>query len=497
MRRKDREITQIGEILRIVQGARYLHLGLFDGEAPYVVPLHFGYELTDGRLIFYMHSAREGHKLDLIRAHPQVCVELECGVEPISGGDVPCEYGAAFASVMGRGTAEIVSDQQEKLHGLALLMRHQTGRRFAMDAAMAAAVEIIKVTLPTYTAKVKPHPRQEAAPRNRETSPRREIPITAFDRVRIGQTENATAGTGCTVFVCREGMRAGLDVRGGGPASRESQLLHPLMAAQFVHAIVLGGGSAFGLGAADGVMRCLEERDIGYDVGVTKVPLVAQSDIFDLTVGDARVRPDAAMGYEAARLALDAPNYRDGGFGAGCGATVGKIRGMDHCMKSGIGSWAVQIGDLQVGAVAVVNALGDVHDWRTGQEVAGLLTEDRTDLRSTAEYMEGSVRAVDNKFTGNTTVAVVMTNGRFEKSQLCKIAGMAHAGLARSVRPVHTSADGDSIYAVSVGDVEADQDLVGILAAEAVSGAILRAAESAESAYGYPAARELRGRENR
>lgn len=318
-----------------------------------------------------------------------------------------------------------------------------------------------------------------------------EIPVTAIENIRIGQVENAEAATGCTVFICPEGMRAGLDVRGGGPAARESQLLNPLMSAQVIHAIVLAGGSAYGLGTANGVMTYLEERGIGFDVGVTKVPLVAQSDIFDLTVGDTFVRPDAGMGYEAADLALNSPNYRDGNYGAGCGATVGKAAGMDYCMKTGIGSYAVQLGELKIGAVVVLNALGDVFDWKSGQQVAGLLTEDRKALRSTSDLMKASTQVVENKFTGNTTLAVVMTNAYFEKAQLCKIAGMAHDGYARSIRPVHTSADGDSIYAVSLGNVQADQDLIGSLAAEVVSEAILRAVTQAESAYGYPAARDL------
>ena len=320
---------------------------------------------------------------------------------------------------------------------------------------------------------------------------RREIPVTDIGPLRIGQTEDTAAGTGCTVFICEEGMAAGLDVRGGGPASRESQLLNPLMAAQSIHAIVLSGGSAFGLGTADGVMRYLEEHGYGYDVGVTRVPLVAQADLFDLTVGDAFVRPDAAMGYEAARLAFEAPNYRDGCYGAGCGATVGKIAGMDYAMKTGIGSYAIQIGDLKIGAVAVTNALGDVHDWRTGRQAAGLLAEDRLHLRSTTDYMAAHTQVVENKFTGNTTLVVVITNAAFDKPRLCKIAGMAQDGMARAIRPVHTTADGDSVYAVSVGTVEADQDLVGTLAAEVVSEAILRSVTSAEGAYGYPAARDL------
>ena len=318
-----------------------------------------------------------------------------------------------------------------------------------------------------------------------------EIPIQSVAPVQIGQVENSQAGTGCTVLVCPQGMRAGLDVRGGGPASRESQLLNPLMAAQFIHAIVLGGGSAFGLGAANGVMRYLEERQIGLDVGVTKVPLVAQSDLFDLTVGDAFTRPDAEMGYQAARQAMENPNYRDGNYGAGCGATVGKIHGMATCMKSGIGSYAVKLGELRIGALVAANALGDVFDWKTGKQVAGLLSDDRSGLRSTTEAMKSSVKRIENRFVENTTLAIVITNAEFRKDQLCKIAGMAHDGYARSIQPVHTTADGDSIYAVSAGAVEADLDLVGTLAAEVVSEAILRAVLSAESAYGFPSASSL------
>ncbi len=321
-----------------------------------------------------------------------------------------------------------------------------------------------------------------------------EIPVTEVGPVCIGQTENAEAGTGCTVIVAPQGMRAGLDVRGGGPASRESQLLNPLMAAQCIHAIVLAGGSAYGLGAADGVMRCLEQKGIGYDTGYALVPLVAQADIYDLSVGDPSVRPDAAMGYEAARLAMEAPNYRDGNYGAGCGATVGKYAGMDYCMKSGIGSYAVQLGELKIGAVVAVNALGDVYDWKTGRQIAGMLNEERDGLRSSADYMRRSYAVVENKFTGNTTICAVFTNAFFNKAQLCKIAGMAHDGYARSINPVHTSADGDSIYAASIGDIAADQDLVGALAAEVVSKAIVRAVENAEGAYGFPATRDLGGR---
>lgn len=319
----------------------------------------------------------------------------------------------------------------------------------------------------------------------------KEIPVTDIQNIRIGQAENAAAGTGCTVFICESGMRAGLDVRGGGPASRESELLKPLAAAQYIHAIVLSGGSAFGLGAANGVMEYLEARDIGFDVGVTKVPLVVQSDLFDLTVGECSVRPDAAMGYEAARRAMEDPNYQDGNYGAGCGATVGKICGMDTCMKTGIGSFAIELGGLQIGAVVAVNALGDIYDWKTGQEIAGLLAPDRKSFRSTEEELARRITKIENRFANNTTLGVVLTNASFGKAQLCKIAGMAQDGFARSIRPVHTTADGDSIYAVSLGDIEADQDLVGALGAEVMSEAVKRAVYAAESAYGFPAAGDL------
>ena len=273
----------------------------------------------------------------------------------------------------------------------------------------------------------------------------KEISIKDIEGFLIGQVENQEAGTGCTVISCKDGMRAGLDVRGGGPASRDSQMLNPLMTMQEIHAVVLSGGSAFGLGAADGVMKYLEEKGIGFDVGVTKVPLVVQSDIFDLTVGDPFTRPDAAMGYEAAKKAYEAPNYQDGNYGAGCGATVGKACGMETCMKTGIGSFAMQIGELKIGAIVVLNALGDVFDAKTGQKVAGLLTEDKKAFRDVMEAMSASIQVVENKFVGNTTLCAVMTNAKFSKAQLCKIAGLAHDGYARSIRPVHTSADGDSI----------------------------------------------------
>lgn len=319
----------------------------------------------------------------------------------------------------------------------------------------------------------------------------KEISIKDFRNIQIGQAENVQAGTGCTVFLLgREGASVGLDVRGGGPASRESELLKPLATAQVIHAILLAGGSAFGLDAAGGVMRYLEERGIGVDVGVTRVPLVCQSDLFDLTVADAHTRPDAAMAYEAC-VNAEMGNYRDGNHGAGTGATVGKLLGMEHCMKSGIGSYAVQVGNLQVGAVVAVNAVGDVYDYENGRKIAGLLAADgKTFLDSELAALQ-AIEAQAEKFVGNTTLGVILTNARLDKAHLCKIAGMAHDGYARAIRPVHTSMDGDSIYAVSLGEVPADMDVVGTLAARVMAKAIVRAVQAAEPAYGLPSAGEI------
>ena len=237
-------------------------------------------------------------------------------------------------------------------------------------------------------------------------------------------------------------------------------------------------------------MRYLEERNIGFDVGVAKVPLVCQSCLFDLTVADAHTRPDATMAY-AACCHAETGNYQDGNFGAGTGATVGKLLGMEHCMKSGIGSYAVQIGDLKVGALVAVNALGDVYDWKNGCKVAGLLADDRKTFLDTEQVACQKIDVVENKFVTNTTLGVVITNAQFDKTRLCKIAGMAHDGYARAIRPVHTTADGDSIYAVSLGTVQADQDVVGALGAQVMAEAILRAVRAARPAYGLPAVSEL------
>lgn len=311
-----------------------------------------------------------------------------------------------------------------------------------------------------------------------------EIGIMEVGGFRVGHAQNTEAATGCTVLLCDRMSPAGLDVRGGGPASRESQILSPVAQADSINAVLLSGGSAFGLDAAGGVQKYLEERGIGFDVGVTKVPLVSQSCLFDLGIGRMDVRPDAAMAYQACENAgYDAP--AQGNVGAGTGCSVGKYRGMSRAMKSGFGTYAIQAGYLKVGALVAVNALGDIYDGAT--QIAGLLNEDKTALSNTLDELFQDVTIADNLFTGNTTLGIVVTNAKLNKTQLTKVAGMTHNGFARAIHPVHTNADGDSIYALSMGDLPGDVNVVGAMAAYAMEHAIVRAVRLAQPAYGLPA----------
>lgn len=317
----------------------------------------------------------------------------------------------------------------------------------------------------------------------------REIAIEDIDGFTIGQAEDKEAATGVTVILCGEnGKVCGADIRGGGPASRENGLLNPLAANDAVHAIVLSGGSAFGLDSASGVMQYLEERNIGFETGYAKVPIVVASCLFDLGVGNSTVRPDKAMGYAACAAA---PNFKQGNYGCGTGATVGKTSGPQFMMNSGIGAYAIQSGDLKVGAIVGVNAMGDVYDPDTGKKLAGLL--DETGMLS-ASSEEELCRLTLNPFTGvtNTTIGAILTNGIFNKTEMIKIAGMAHDGYARAIRPVHTMYDGDTIYAASSCAVKADINVVGTLAAIVMAKAINNAVLNTESAYGLKCAKDFR-----
>ena len=319
----------------------------------------------------------------------------------------------------------------------------------------------------------------------------KEIKITDIENIKIGNAQNKEAATGCTVIICERGAVTGLNVRGGGPASRESELTKPFATTEMIHAVLLSGGSAFGLDASGGVMKYLEERNIGFDVGVTKVPLVCQSCIFDLRIGDYKTRPDSNMAYEAC---IDSENNspKMGNYGAGAGACVGKILGADYAMKSGLGFYAVQIDDVKVGAIVSVNAFGDIYDYDSGKMIAGLLNESKNGLRSSEEEL---IKITQNKnltFTStakdivtNTTIGAIITNAKFTKSQMGKIASMAHNGFARTIKPVHTTLDGDSIYAMSVGDINANLDAVGTIAAIVMGRAVNNAVKSAEASHGF------------
>lgn len=317
-----------------------------------------------------------------------------------------------------------------------------------------------------------------------------EIGILEVGGFQIGQAQDMEAATGITVLLCDTCAPTGVDIRGGGPASRETPLLDPRAASIGIHALVLSGGSAFALDAAGGVMRYLEERDIGFDVGVTRVPLVCQSCVFDLAIGRKDVRPDAAMAYQAC-LNARRDAAEEGCVGAGTGCTVGKCRGADFAMKSGLGTYAVRNGDLCVGAIVAVNAMGDIYDIDTGKQLAGLRGADGTGLRSSEEFIYAMEAQKAAGYAANTTIGAIVTNAALDKSKMGKIAAMAHNGFARTIRPVHTSNDGDSIYALSLGTVEANIDVVGTLASYVMGKAVGRAVRTAHGMCGFPAMRDL------
>ncbi len=318
----------------------------------------------------------------------------------------------------------------------------------------------------------------------------KEIPISDIEGVRIGHSQDEEAMTGCSVLIFDDFAPAGVDVRGGGPASRETTLLDPRAFASGINAIFLSGGSAYGLDCAGGIMKYLEEHKIGFDVGCGIVPLVCGSCIFDLAVGDGSVRPTGSMGYDAC---TDSENRRfdSGSIGGGCGATVGKFLGADTMMKSGLGAYAIQVGDLKVGAIVVVNALGDIFDGDTGEKVAGMLSPDKKSFADTTSEFLKRVTGLNNMFTGNTTIGAIVTNGHLDKSMMNKVAAMAHNGYARTINPVHTTADGDTIYAASCGDVQTDVDIVGTLAAHVMAKAVTKAAKEATSLGGLPVSKNI------
>jgi L-aminopeptidase/D-esterase-like protein len=311
--------------------------------------------------------------------------------------------------------------------------------------------------------------------------------IEALEAFGIGSASDERGGTGCTVVVCAEGAVAAIETRGGSTGTREVEGLDPAGARSSVHAVLLAGGSAFGLEAAGGVVRALEERGIGRDVGLCRVPIVCGAVLFDLGCGDFRARPDAGMGYAAAASALERKSVAQrGNVGAGTGATVGKARGRDFCVKGGLSSTCLRMGELLVGAVVAVNCFGDLVDPERGRIVAGT----RGDAAGSWADSESCVLAREGKgkdfFSGNTIIGCVLTNAALGKPEAKRIASVAHDGIARTVRPSHSRWDGDALFALSSGSVEADLDAVAILAVRAVEASILDAVASARSAYGVP-----------
>ena len=333
--------------------------------------------------------------------------------------------------------------------------------------------------------------------------------ITDIAGLQVGHFTDGRRPTGCTVLLCPQGVVAGVDVRGAAPGTRETDLLHPLATVELVHALLLTGGSAFGLAAADGVMRWLEERGHGVSVGPVsgdgpvgrsvRIPIVPAAVLFDLWVGDASIRPDAAAGYAACEAAstsstTDAPEQ--GSVGAGAGASVGKLFGIGRAMKGGIGTASLRVGAITVGALVAVNAIGDVVDPASGRVVAGARSDDgRTALNTMAALCAGRLPAALMAGMA-TTIGIVATDARLSKAQTNKLASMAHDGLARAINPVHTASDGDALFALATGGAglpaanPAHLTVLGALAAEVTARAVLNAVRAAQG-LGLPGAPDL------
>ncbi|MBV9294427.1 MAG: P1 family peptidase [Acidobacteriaceae bacterium] len=313
--------------------------------------------------------------------------------------------------------------------------------------------------------------------------------ITDVGGIRVGHFTDSRRPTGCTVVIFDKPAVAGVDVRGSAPGTRETDLLRPVNTVQQVNAILLTGGSAFGLDAATGVMRYLEEHGMGFPVGVGVVPIVPAAVLFDLSIGDPKIRPDARSGYAACEAASSS-NVREGSFGAGAGATVGKLFGMTHAMKGGIGTASIKIGDsgLMVGAIVAVNAMGDIIDRIAGTILAGARSPDGQGfVNSMNQIMQGNLGV--SPIGENSTIGLVATNASLNKTEMTKVAQMAHDGLARAINPVHTAFDGDTIFAAATGasSRKADHTMIGAIAAEVMARAVNRAVITTVGLPGYPA----------
>ena len=323
--------------------------------------------------------------------------------------------------------------------------------------------------------------------------------LTDVDGIKVGHAQNLDALTGCTVILVEKGAVGGVDQRGGAPGTRETDLLRPMHMVEKVHGILLTGGSAYGLDAATGVMKYLEEHSIGFNSGTVKVPIVPAAVLFDLAFGDPSIRPDAVMGYQACQNAASG-SFKLGNVGAGTGATVGKILGMKQAMTSGIGSASLEIGGgIIVAALVAVNAFGDVVNPANRQILAGarpmqagpFTIGGKNQFADTLEIMKSLPGRTIMSFASaasNTVIGVIATNADLNKEEANKLAQMSHNGLAMSIRPAHTMFDGDTIFALATGRHRADINIVGAFAAEVMAQAVINAVRSAESAGGLPAA---------
>ena len=306
--------------------------------------------------------------------------------------------------------------------------------------------------------------------------------ITRVAGIEVGHFTDTRRPTGCTVVMAREGAVAGVDVRGAAPGTRETDLLHPSNLVDKVHAIMLAGGSAWGLEAATGAVRWLEERGVGLDVAVGRLPIVPAAVLFDLLVGDMRIRPDAAAGYAACAAASSA-DPAEGNVGAGAGAVVGKVFGIQHAMKGGVGTASVSVDGVTVGALIACNALGDVIDPDTGQVMAGARTDDGRALRDTRRALLRGQPPQPLLAGTNTTIGVVATDAILTKVQAHRLAIAAHDGLARSINPVHTMSDGDTLFSLGTGRAGKSLGMMVLatMAAEATARATVRAVQAARS----------------
>lgn len=357
---------------------------------------------------------------------------------------------------------------------------------------------------------------------------KKEIRITDFEGVKVGHAERRELGSGCTAVIFEKGLLCGCEVRGGSPATRDTQTLRSEMTNQRIYGVMLTGGSAYGLDTCTGAMNYLTEQGIGTQVRDWRIPVVVGASIFDFPVSGGRFRPDAELGYEAAANASKGA-VAEGSVGGGTGATVSKYLGLEQCIKGGIGTYGLQIGDLKVAAIVNVNAFGDIYDTETGTQITGPLTEDRKRILNAVELMYEKLEhdaerkagknesksesksesngeskyeseneaensgcvSEQNVLECNTTVGLIITNACLNKGQMNKVAAMTHNGYARAIRPVHSSVDGDTVFAATTNEVQASVDVVGILASEVMEKAIVRAVQAADSLAGIPALRDL------